>query len=122
MMRAVSFVVAPDAPTITAAQGSCLTGPCINLSWTMPTPNTATGFSLEVSVNGGAFTPLIPLPPLDSSARTFVHELLTPGSSYQYRITADNKVGYTRTYTTAAGYPVVTSSSVPATSSSVTIP
>jgi hypothetical protein len=119
MMRAVSFVVAPDTPTITAAQGSCISGPCVNLSWTIPTPNTATGFSLDVSVNGGAFTPLTTV---DASVGTYVHNGLTLGSSYQYRITADNKVGYTRTYAApAAGYPVVISSSVPATSSSVTI-
>jgi len=104
-------VVAPEAPTITAAQGSCI--------WTIPTPNTATGFSLDVSVNGGPFTSLTTV---DATVGTYVHNGLTLGSSYQYQITADNKVGYTRTYAApAAGYPVVTSSSVPATSSSVTI-
>ena len=119
MMRAVSFVVAPEAPTITAAQGSCISGPCVNLSWTIPTPNTATGFSLDVSVNGAPFTSLTTV---DASVGTYVHNGLTLGSSYQYRITADNKVGYTRTYAApAAGYPVVTSSSAPATSSLVTI-
>jgi len=92
-------VIAPEAPTITAAQGSCI--------WTIPTPNTATGFSLGVSVNGGPFTSLTTV---DATVGTYVHNGLTLGSSYQYRITADNKVGYTRTYVTpAVGYPVVTS-------------
>ena len=121
MMRAMSLVVTPDTPALTAQGGvGCSNGRCVTLGWTTTTPTTATGFAVQVSVNGGAFTDLATF---GERVRSYVHTGLNRGTTYQYRIVADNTVGYTRQYAApAAGYPVVSSTSAPATSAAVTIP
>ncbi len=120
MMRTMSFVVPPDLPALTAKTGGCSNGRCVTLDWTTTAPTTATGFTLQVSVNGGAFADLATF---GENVRSYLHNGLNRRTTYQYRITADNTVGYTRQYAApAAGYPVVTSSSAPATSAAVTIP
>jgi hypothetical protein len=91
----------------------------VTLKWTTTTPTTATGFTVEFSVNGGEFNPLSTF---GERVRTYVHTGLSRSSIYRYRIVADNTVGYTQQYAApAAGYPVVTSSSAPAISAPVTI-
>ena len=114
MMRVLSFVVAPEAPasvTATATTVGCAAADhCVRLDWTSVAPTNASNFRLEVSVNGGAFSKLETV----GDVRTYLHTGLVLNNSYQYQITADNTVGYTKAYAApAAGYPVVTSSSAP---------
>ncbi len=116
MMRAISFVVAPDAPTAVAATGG--RGVQIVVGWTDNAIN-ETGFTVERALLDPAtnlFGPWAALPPAGGvvanehvTVRQNVTQYRDPsarvGSTYKYRVTANNVVGYTRTFAAPAqGY------------------
>jgi hypothetical protein len=90
---------APAAPTnLTAAAQS---GTAVLLKWTDndTAPNTATGYDVEESVGGGAFTQVATA---NAGATSFTVGGLQPSTAYTFRVRAFNAVGpsaYTNTAT-----------------------
>jgi hypothetical protein len=79
----------PNAPTLSAA---ALSDTSIRLTWTDTTlpPNTATGYSIEESPDGTAFS-LLTTAPAGSTSRDVGG--LTPATTYYFRIRGFNGVG-----------------------------
>ena len=83
----------PDAPTGLSATASGHTQ--INLSWTAPSGNGGapiTGYRIETSTNAGT-TWSEQEDNTGSTATTYEHTGLTPGTTYHYRVSAINSAG-----------------------------
>lgn len=72
------------APTTALRKGRSTTAVPVTVRWTGS--GTITSYTLERSVNGGAFQPVS----LASPTSTSFNDTLTPGSTYQYRASASN--------------------------------
>ena len=81
---AVSAVAAPSNLAATLQ-----VGPQARLTWTDNAAN-ETGYAVEVSVNGGAFTPLVTLA---ANTTSYVNPGLALGSTYAYRVFATSAFG-----------------------------
>jgi subtilisin family serine protease len=81
---------APDAPVVTASAGNKI----VHLIW--PTPDDGgsplTGFAISRGTSPDGEAPLTTLPP---SATSFDDSPLTNGTTYYYKVTAQNSVGTT---------------------------
>jgi FtsP/CotA-like multicopper oxidase with cupredoxin domain len=108
---AVGVVAVPAAPTTLTA--TLQAGPLVQLSWT-DNANNETGFRIERSVNGGAFTLLATASALPTSGTvTFNDTAVQPAATattYAYRVAAIN-VGGTSAFTNTAS---VTEPALPA--------
>jgi FtsP/CotA-like multicopper oxidase with cupredoxin domain len=111
MMRAVSFVVNPDAPTKLAAQVS---GRNVTLTWVDNAVN-ETGFTVQrAQLVGGVFGAYAPVGQVGQNVTTYRDRVGGPGT-YAYQVIANNVVGYTTAYAApAVGYPTVSGDSAPA--------
>jgi titin len=97
----VSINVPLNAPSnLTATLQS---GPKINLAWTDNSSNES-GFTLQRSVNGGAFLTLANLGP---NVTSYVDSALTIGNTYTYQVAATNQYG-SSAYSNTASVPVPT--------------
>jgi FtsP/CotA-like multicopper oxidase with cupredoxin domain len=96
---------APAAPTTLSA--TLQTGPKVSLSWKDNATN-ETGFTLERSTNGGAYTVIAnPGPEKNKGTGLYSDTTVTPGNSYSYRVKAMNG-------TISSAYTNVVTISVPA--------
>ena len=89
---AITDATVPNAPTGLTA--TAVTSTQIDLFWLAPAYNggaPVTGYRIEVSENGAAWTDL--RTNTQSRATTFQHTGLMPGSTRQYRVSAINRVG-----------------------------
>jgi hypothetical protein len=81
--------VAPVARTGLAATG--ISGSQIQVTWSNPTPNDATGIKIERSTSmAGPFTQILIVA---GSSTSFTDTGLSPGTTYYYQIRATNQVG-----------------------------
>ncbi|WP_439557742.1 fibronectin type III domain-containing protein [Dyadobacter sp.] len=87
IVSAVTFQVVPSAPDSLA--GTVISQTQINLNWVDLSGN-ETGFQVERSTNGTAFTKIADLP---ANAVSYQNTGLTAGTLYYYRIRAVNAVG-----------------------------
>jgi FtsP/CotA-like multicopper oxidase with cupredoxin domain len=113
MMRPMILAVAPDAPAQLAAaagKGS------VTLSWTNNAYN-ETGFTVQRASSGSG--PWSNIATVTSSAGagapvSYVDRGVTSGTTYYYRVMANNVVGYGMSYAApAVGYPQVSADSAP---------
>ena len=89
---AITDATVPDAPTGLTA--TAVTSTQIDLFWLAPAYDggaPVTGYRIEVSENGTAWTDLVVN--TGSRATTFAHTGLMPGSTRHYRVSAINRVG-----------------------------
>jgi titin len=92
VVSAVTDATVPDAPTGLVA--TAVTSTQIDLFWLAPAYDggaTVTGYRIEVSETGAAWTDLVVN--TGSRATTFSHTGLLPGSERHYRVSAINRVG-----------------------------
>ncbi len=93
--RATTDVTTPGAPTGLRATASAVGGSTqLLLTWTRPSTDggsAITGYRIEMSVTGVAGWTLVATAP--STAITYVHTGLTPGTTRYYRVAAINRVG-----------------------------
>ncbi|KQS26886.1 fibronectin type III domain-containing protein [Dyadobacter sp. Leaf189] len=87
IVSAITFQVAPAAPDSLA--GIVVSQTQINLSWVDLSGN-ETGFQVERSTNGTAFTKVADLP---ANATSYQNTGLTAGTLYYYRVRAVNAIG-----------------------------
>lgn len=93
-----TFVSTGTAVTVTPAAPSTLIatvqpGPQIQLSWT-DNANNETGFLVERSINGGAFTLLTTVLANSGTGKvTYLDMNVLPGTTYQYQVAAINSAG-----------------------------
>ena len=85
---------APGAPALEAVPGGDTS---IELTWDPPADNggrAIASYRIEWSTDGNdPWTALVPDPPLDGTARGYVHTELAPGTTRHYRVRAKNEVG-----------------------------
>ena len=84
----------PTAPTSTAA--TLQAGPQVRLTWTdnATNPNNESGFVVQRSTNGGAFTQIAaPGPRINTGGVTFVDTTVVAGNTYAYKVAAVNAAG-----------------------------
>jgi hypothetical protein len=81
---------APAVPTNLNPDPAGTTDTQVRLTWTDPTPNTATGIRIERSTNGTNFTEIAIVGRTETS---FTDTGRTPGTRYYYRIRATNQAG-----------------------------
>jgi FtsP/CotA-like multicopper oxidase with cupredoxin domain len=115
MMRAMSLVVAPDAPIIgTATRSGTGNKQQVALVWSAGSPN-ATGYTIQrATVTGGVPGAFANIGTTGANVTTFTDTTVGRGTTYVYRVIANNVVGYTQTYAApAAGYPNVSVASLP---------
>ncbi|MEI8216572.1 MAG: multicopper oxidase domain-containing protein [Eubacteriales bacterium] len=97
-------VVAPPAPPVapTGLAATLQSGPRINLIFQDNATN-ETGFTLERSVNGGAFATLTSLPANNNTGSvTYSDSAIAQGSTYTYRVAAVNSTfNFTSAYATS---------------------
>jgi len=98
---------APTAPTAPADLNASATSPSVvNLTW-VDTSDNETGFNIERSVEGGAFSLLGIIAGADTT--TFSDETVSENASYSYRINAFNDEGvspFSNTVTVTTGISV----------------
>jgi FtsP/CotA-like multicopper oxidase with cupredoxin domain len=118
MMRAMILAVPPDAPTNLLA--TVPTGkPAVTLTWTDNSLN-ETGFTIQRATNS-AFTVGLTTFTVGPGTGTFTDTTVKKGTTYYYRVIANNVVGYTRAYAApAVGYPHLSADSPAVISNSVT--
>ncbi|MEI7555199.1 hypothetical protein [Candidatus Chlorohelix sp.] len=108
MMRPIIFGVAPDAPiaTATAYPASPAPGRRVVVNWTSLAKN-VTGFTVERSTSWD-FATKTTVGTVGATTYTITDTTVTAGTTYFYRVIANNVVGYTKTYpavgTTTVGY------------------
>ncbi len=121
MMRAVSFVVAPDAPSGLAVQ---VTGTRAVLTWADNAVN-ETGFTVQRAVLNPAtnvFGPWTTVAQVGQNATTTTNTV-TRRTTYAFQVIANNVVGYTKAYAApAVGYPTVSGDSAPSNQVAVVVP
>jgi FtsP/CotA-like multicopper oxidase with cupredoxin domain len=121
MMRAVSFVVAPDAPSGLSVR--LAPGRNAVLTWADNAIN-ETGFSLQRATLNPAtnlFGPWTTIRQLGQNVTTYTDRLNR--GTYTYQLIANNVVGYTQTYAApAVGYPTVSGDSPPSNQVAVVVP
>jgi hypothetical protein len=83
-----SHSTAPAAPTDLTGMGVSSTS--VQLNWTSPSPNTATGIKIFRSTDGTNFTQVNTVA---AAATTYTDTGLTQGQSYFYKIAATNQAG-----------------------------
>ena len=114
MMRAMILAVPPVAPSALAA-----TRPVagrVALTWTDNSLN-ETQFTVQrATALIGPWTTLSPVPsttgPTTGATVTYTDTTVTPGTTYYYRVIANNVVGYAQTFSApAAGYPTLSADS-----------
>jgi gliding motility-associated-like protein len=109
--------VAPTALTATATSHTA-----INLTWTDPltsaNANNETGFQIERSLNGTAFT-LLTTTAADVTA--YSDNSLTPTTKYYYRVRAVNGTGNSPTYSNVADATTAADPAVPGTPGNLTV-
>jgi hypothetical protein len=116
MMRAMVLAVPPAPPTLnapTVARGA------ITLTWTN-NAITQTGFTIQRAVNSPtpSWTSVGTVAP---STLTFRDTTVSRGTSYIYRVLANNVVGYTKVYAAPAiGYPHMSADSTSNVTTAVT--
>jgi fibronectin type 3 domain-containing protein len=110
-----SVSVATPAPP-TGLTATLQAGPQVGLAWT-DNATTETGFNVERSVNGGAFTLLTTVPALaGTGVVAYVDATVLLGNTYSYRVAATNIAGQSAYSNTASvslpalpGKPAITS-------------
>lgn len=88
----IPLQTAPQPPT--ALTASATSPSQINLSWSEPSNDGGspiTGYKIERSVNGGAFSVLVPN--TGSTGTTYANTGLTHSTQYSYRVSAINAIG-----------------------------
>ncbi len=115
MMHALSFGVAPKAPSdITATYNN--TRRSVILTWT-DNANNETGFKVQRSLSAAGpwttVTDAIALAIGSGSTVTYEDRQVQRNRTYYYRVTAFNTIGDTAAYAGAAGYPTRTIESTP---------
>ena len=103
----VTVPTIPAAPT--GISGTVNAGPSITLTWTDNATNES-GFTLERSVGGGAFTTISSTLPANTTG--YVDTTVALGTSYAYRVRADNVTG-SSAWNTSAGIYVPTLPAAP---------
>ena len=83
----IAIPAVPAAPS--AFTAAAQVGPQVALGWT-DNANNETGFTLQVSTDGGATWSALATPAIDATAYT--HTPVVLGSTYDYRLRADNGV------------------------------
>ncbi len=94
---------APGAPTNLTGMGISPTS--IQLNWTDPTPNTATGIKILRSTNGTTFTQIDTVP---AAATSYTDTTAMQGTVYYYRVVATNQVGDSAASNTVQATPTIT--------------
>lgn len=95
MMRPMSLIVSPAAPTTLTATASAtsLSAPTVTLNWTNnATAPAATGYLLQRATNAG-FTANLVSTPL-GVVNTFVDSTVAVSTQYWYRVRAENAVAF----------------------------
>lgn len=115
MMRSMGFAYPPVAPGSLAASAQ-LYG--VNLSWRDNSVNETDWIVERASAVTGPWTAIATLPtktgPETGATITYTDNTAIPGTTYWYRVTASNTVGYTQVYAPPTiGYPTVTNQSLP---------
>ena len=112
MMRAVSFVVAPDAPSGLASRVGA--GRSVVLTWVDNAIN-ETGFTVQRATLNAAtnlYGPWATIAQPAQNSTTYTDRVAK--GTYQYQVIANNVVGYAKAYAApAAGYPTVSGDSLP---------
>jgi len=115
MMRAMVLAIAPISPSgPVATRLGTGNGQSVALTWADNSLN-ETGFTVQRSTNGGAFTNVGTVGP---NVTTFTDATVARRTSYSYRVIANNMVGYTQSYAApAVGYPHTSADSTPSAAS-----
>ena len=121
MMRAVSFVVPPDAPSGLALR---LTGGRnVVLTWADNAIN-ETGFTVEratLNTTTNVFGPWTAVTRPAQNVTTYSDRVNR--GTYAYRVTANNVVGYAHAYAApAVGFPTVSGDSAPSNQAAIVVP
>jgi FtsP/CotA-like multicopper oxidase with cupredoxin domain len=117
MMRPMAMAVPPDPPlSVTAVRQGSGNNQRVSVTWVDNSIN-ETGFAVEraTSLAGPWFVlTQAPAAPGTGTTLAFTDSTVARRTSYYYRVTANNVVGYDQAYAApAVGYPTVTASSVP---------
>ncbi len=116
MMRALVLAVPPDAPTnVTATQFGTGNTQSVVVTWVDNAIN-ETGFTVEraTNLNGpwDVLSKAIPASPGTLLTGTYTDTTMARRTTYYYRVTANNLVGYTRSFAApAVGYPTISANS-----------
>jgi FtsP/CotA-like multicopper oxidase with cupredoxin domain len=110
-----TFISTPTVNAPTNLTATLLTGPFrIRLQWTDNATNES-GFRVERSVNGGAFTQIAaPGARTGTGAVTFTDNNVTAGNTYTYRVRASRVVGGTTTFSAYSNEVTVVVATLPA--------
>ncbi len=105
------LAVPPLAPSaLTATVLGSGSSQSVVLTWADNSLN-ETGFSIERATGAGPWTPLAAV---GQNIKTFTDTTVAAATTYHYRVTANNVVGYTRAYVApAVGYPHPSADSAP---------
>jgi len=109
MMRAMVLAVPPRVPTA-APVPAAVVGSNIVLNWRDASLN-ETGFTIQRATNA-AFTTGLTSYVVGPGVQTFTNTGTAQGTTYWYRVIANNRVGYTKTYA-VPGYPNFSADSAP---------
>ena len=103
MMHAQAIVVAPEAPSSLVATAALL-GRSVTLTW-VDNSISETGFTIQRATNAGFTTGLATFTVRPNTV-TYVDTTTVPGTTYYYRVQANNVVGDTTVYPApAVGFP-----------------
>jgi hypothetical protein len=94
---------APAAPTNLTGMG--ISPKSIQLNWTNPSPNTATGIKILRSTNGTTFNQIDTAP---ATATSYTDNTAMEGTTYYYRVTATNQAGDSAASNTVQATPTIT--------------
>ena len=94
---------APAAPTNLMGMGISPTA--IQLNWTSPSPNTATGIKILRSTNGTNFNQIDTAP---ATATSYTDNTAREGTTYSYRVVATNQAGDSAASNTIQASPTIT--------------
>jgi FtsP/CotA-like multicopper oxidase with cupredoxin domain len=92
MMRPIAFRVSPEAPTaLTATPGA---GPAVALAWTNNATNPAATDNLIQRATDAAFTQNLATFTIDGAATAYTDSSVASGTTYYYRVRAENAISY----------------------------